>query len=875
MRDIYSEEFKNVLIGSREEAIKSDCKLIHLEHFLLGILRSPNNEAYEIITQKVEALEPLRIKLIEHLQTYSKINLPADMPANAINLDMDAGIALQNSMKEAAHMGMEVKSTHLLLAILKKEESFASQLITEFGLTYDYLFEQLCNRYQIEDFEEDIDDDETLTGASKSDAPKLKFDDEDNALEDNNDAPYGAVDDRTNNDSDFENNKERRSNPLLTIERNKGQRPVELLKRFGTDLTAEAAKGNLDPVVGREVGIERLAQILSRRKKNNPILIGEAGVGKTAIVEGLAQRIVEGKVPLTMLDKQVFNLDMTAIVAGTQYRGQFEKRMQGLLKELKEHPEIIVFMDEIHTIIGAGSVKDGMDAANIFKPALARGQVQCIGATTIDEYRKSIEKDTALERRFQKIIVKPTSVDETKEILKNIKSHYERHHNVVYTDKALEACVVLTDRYISDRQLPDKAIDALDEAGSRKHIMNVSMPDSLTEIDQEMAVVTELRRAAVKEQHYEDASKYREQLAKLHDTLSQKKSEWMISLRENPQTVDENDVEQVVSIMSGVPVHKMAQTENIRLKNLKTDLQQTVIAQDKAIEKLVKAITRNRIGLRDPNKPIGTFLFLGPTGVGKTYLAKKLADYMFGSEDALIRIDMSEYMERHTTSRLIGAPPGYVGYEEGGQLTEKVRRRPYSIILLDELEKANRDVYNILLQIMDEGRLTDNNGVTVDFRNTIIIMTSNCGSRELQDFGNAVGFNMQSPEEKNAQTEKIIMKSLNRQFAPEFINRIDDIILFDSLNRDSIGVIVDKELEKLNSRLSSLGYVLEVDKKAKEFLVEKAYDRKYGARPLKRAIQTYVEDGISDFLLNTDNAGKTSGVIKVSHKKKKEELCFE
>ena len=545
------------------------------------------------------------------------------------------------------------------------------------------------------------------------------------------------------------------------------------------------------------------------------------------------------------------------------------------MKELREHPEVILFVDEIHTIIGAGSSQGTMDAANMLKPALSRGTLQCIGATTVDEYRKSIEKDGALERRFQKIVVNPTSAEETVAILHNIKDRYETHHNVRYTDKALEACVRLTDRYISDRKLPDKAIDAMDEAGSRKHIIDVKMPVDLQQIEKEINAVNEKKALAASEKRFDEASMYRDQIADLKETFTKKKAEWLLSLKENPLVVDEKDVEQVVSIMSGVPVHKMAQKENVRLKELKKDLQSTIIAQDKAIEKLIKAITRNRIGLREPNKPIGTFLFLGPTGVGKTFLAKKLAEYMFGSDDALIRIDMSEYMEKFSTSRLVGAPPGYVGYEDGGQLTEKVRRRPYSIVLLDEIEKANKDVFNILLQVMDEGRLTDSNGVTVDFRNTIIILTSNCGSRDLQDFGNTVGFGIQGEDDRKQHADQIVMKALNRQFAPEFINRIDDIIMFDSLSRDTIGRIIDNEIAKLNLRMIALGYTLEIDSKAKKFLVEKSYDRKYGARPLKRAIQTYIEDGVSDYILEEKSKANTTGIIHVTKKAKQEELCFD
>ena len=648
------------------------------------------------------------------------------------------------------------------------------------------------------------------------------------------------------------------------------------LEKYAKNLVDLARKGKLDPVIGRDDEIRRLLQILSRRTKNNPILIGEPGTGKTAIVEGLAGRIVRGDVPENLKDKQVYSLDMGALVAGAKYKGEFEERLKSVINEVtKAEGRIILFIDEIHTIVGAGSAAGTMDAANILKPALSRGQLQCIGATTVDEYRKTIEKDGALERRFQKVMINPTSIEDTLEILNNIKDNYEAHHNVKYSDKALEACVKLTERYISDRKLPDKAIDALDEAGSRKHLFDVEMPAELKEMEKEIDQLHTEQMLMAEQKKFSEATKLRQQMSLLKGTFTQKKTEWLLSLKENPSEVDEKDVEQVVSIMSGVPVHKMAQAENIKLRELKTDLSHTIIAQDKAIEKLIKAITRNRIGLRDPNKPIGTFMFLGPTGVGKTFLAKKLAEYMFGTEEALIRIDMSEYMEKFTTSRLVGAPPGYVGYEEGGQLTEKVRRRPYSIVLLDEIEKANKDVFNLLLQVMDEGRLTDSNGVTVDFRNTIIILTSNVGSRNLQDFGNAIGFSSQSAEDMKAYAERIIMKELNKQFAPEFINRIDDIILFDQLNREAIGKIIDNELGMLNLRLAALGYTLEIDKKAKEFLIDKSYDKKYGARPLKRAIQTYVEDGISDYILDENTAKSPDGIIHITHKAKKEELVFE
>ena len=865
MKKIYSEEFKRVLILSRGEALRTGDKLIRPEHFILGMIREPDNDSYEIIRRYFSDLEALRVLMLNKIKTYDRSEIPFDMPNGAITLDADAGAALQNSMIEASMLHCEkVMSTHLLLALIKKQGQYVAKILAEAGLKYDQLKEHLRDIYHVEDTYED----ETDEAKEEWSSNELHFENtshtadsyEEEDEEDNDDELYSAEYAPANGN---------------TGKGKKSKKPLQFLIKFGTDFTSLALKGKLDPVVGRKNEIERVAQILCRRKKNNPILIGEAGVGKTAIVEGLAQRIVSGDVPISLLDKRLIALDMPGVVAGTKYRGQFEERMQGIMKELQQHPEVILFIDEIHTIIGAGSAAGTMDAANMLKPALSRGQVQCIGATTVDEYRKSIEKDGALERRFQKVMINPTSMEDTLEILNNIKQNYEAHHNVHYTDGALEACVKLTERYISDRKLPDKAIDAMDEAGSRKHLFDVEMPADLKDMEKEMHKLADGKVEAVQQSDYAKATALREQLAELKIRFTQRKAEWLIELKDNPATVDDKDIEQVISIMSGVPVHKMAKAENVKLKELKTDLTHTIVAQDKAIGKLIKAITRNRIGLRDPNKPIGTFMFLGPTGVGKTFLAKKLAESMFGTEEALIRIDMSEYMEKFTTSRLIGAPPGYVGYEEGGQLTEKVRRRPYSIVLLDEIEKANTDVFNLLLQVMDEGRLTDSNGVTVDFRNTIIILTSNVGSRNLQDFGNAIGFGNPSDDEQKAHAEQLIMKELNKQFAPEFINRIDDIILFDRLNRDAISQIIDNELAKLNLRMTALGYTLEIDKKAKDFLIDKSYDAKYGARPLKRAIQTYVEDGISDYILDENAPKSDTGIIHITRKAKKEELVFE
>ena len=633
-------------------------------------------------------------------------------------------------------------------------------------------------------------------------------------------------------------------------------------------MTKAAEEGKLDPVVGRVKEIERLAQILSRRKKNNPILIGEPGVGKSAIVEGLALRIVEKKVSRILFDKRVIALDMTAVVAGTKYRGQFEERIRSILNELKKNPNIILFIDEIHTIVGAGSAAGSMDAANMLKPALARGEIQCIGATTLDEYRQNIEKDGALERRFQKVIVEPTTAEETLQILKNIKDKYEDHHNVNYTDAALEACVKLTDRYITDRNFPDKAIDALDEAGSRVHLTNITAPKEIEEQEKLIDEMKSLKNEAVRLQNFELAASYRDKEKEYTNQLDTLKEEWEKSLKENRETVDDEQIAEVVSMMSGVPVQRMAQAEGMKLLGMKDDLLSKVIGQDKAIATLVKAIQRSRVGLKDPNKPIGTFMFLGPTGVGKTHLAKELAKLMFGSADALIRIDMSEYMEKFTVSRLVGAPPGYVGYEEGGQLTEKVRRKPYSIVLLDEIEKAHPDVFNILLQVMDEGRLTDSYGRTVDFKNTIVIMTSNIGTRQLKEFGKGIGFAAQIRTDDKEYSRSVITKALNKSFAPEFINRLDEIITFDQLDLNALTRIIDIELKGLYSRVEHIGYKLVIDEDAKKFVATKGYDVQFGARPLKRAIQNNLEDGISELILGSEMA--VGDTIKVSYDKEKD-----
>ena len=666
------------------------------------------------------------------------------------------------------------------------------------------------------------------------------------------------------------------STRTATQQKTKSKTPV--LDNFGTDLTKQAMESKLDPCVGREREIQRVIEILGRRKKNNPILIGEPGVGKSAIVEGLAQMISSHHCSPMLFNKRLVTLDMTGVVAGTKYRGQFEERMKLLVKELEQNPDIIIFIDEIHTLIGAGSAAGTMDAANILKPALARGTIQCIGATTLDEYRNSIEKDGALERRFQKVQVEPTTKEETLQILKNVKGRYEYHHHVKYTDDALEACVKLTDRYISDRFMPDKAIDAMDETGSRVHLQNANIPPEITEKEKELKEVKEKKQQAVGNQNFELAASYRDRETKLNRELQELNQKWLDGEVDIPQTVTAEQVAEVVSMMTGVPVQRMAQQEGIRLKGMAQELKSQVIAQDKAIEKMVRAIQRNRVGLKEPNHPIGAFMFLGPTGVGKTYLAKKLAEFMFGSSDALIRIDMSEYTESFNVSRLIGAPPGYVGYEEGGQLTERVRRHPYSIVLLDEIEKAHGNVFNLLLQVLDEGRLTDGNGRFVAFRNTVIIMTSNAGTRQLKDFGRGVGFNTNTNsalmlnEQDKEHARQIVQKALSKQFSPEFLNRLDEIITFDQLDLEAIKRIIDIELKGLYKRISDIGYSIDLSDEAKQFVAEKGYDVQFGARPLKRAIQTYIEDGISELIVNGDLPKDST--IHIDKDSDKDELKF-
>ncbi len=806
----FSNKLKKILTYSREEAVRLRNDSIQPEHLMLGIIRDGDNQAYNILHGSLD---------IQHYKQILEDNVKNGSASEAAPTEMtvsdETSDILRLSMLEAKLLKSgQIKTEHILLGFLKRGMMQATEYLSNNGISYNKVFASL----------------------TKETSPKadISYDEEDEE-----DAPPAS---------------RNKSNYTTKTAEKSGNTDTPAIDSFGVDITAAAREGKLDPVVGREKEIERIAQILSRRKKNNPVLIGEPGVGKSAIVEGLAMRIIERKVSRVLFDKRIVSLDMSSIVAGTKYRGQFEERMRAVIKELKAHPEIIVFIDEIHGIIGAGNQAGQMDAANMMKPALSRGELQCIGATTLDEYRKSIEKDGALERRFQKIVVDPTSAEETKIILRNIKERYEAHHNVTYTEEALDACVNLTERFVTDRYFPDKAIDALDEAGARTHISNVSVPKEIEQQEKLIDEAVKQKERLVKEQDYEGAADYRDREKALKAQLTQMKADWEARYTETREVVDADQVANTVSLMTGVPVSKIATDEGMRLKGMRQELKSKVIAQDTAIDKLASAIQRSRIGLKDPNRPIGTFMFLGPTGVGKTYLAKKLAELMFGSADALIRVDMSEYMEKFTVSRLVGAPPGYVGYEEGGMLTERVRRKPYSIVLLDEIEKAHTDVFNLLLQVMDDGRLTDSNGRTVDFRNTVIIMTSNVGTRQLKDFGHGIGFSAMESKDDKQLSRGIIQKALNKQFSPEFLNRIDEIITFDQLDLDAILKIIDIELDGVYKRIESMGYKLQLDDDAKEFVAKKGYDKQFGARPLRRAIQHYLEDGIAEMVVEQEVA---------------------
>ena len=830
MNNQFTQRVSDIIMYSKEEANRLRNSYIGPEHLLLGLIREGEGKAIEILFNLQINLQDIK----NQLEAIVKNNAENDTTYDEnISFNDKASKVLKLCILEAKLLrNIAADSEHILLAIMKVKDNAAFHVLESNGVTYEKIKLTLQpDPHAGLGFSEDEDEDEDI---------------------------------RQNPSSNKSNAAQQQARPA----QKKPANDTPVLDNFGTDMTKAAEEGKLDPVVGRVKEIERLAQILSRRKKNNPILIGEPGVGKSAIVEGLALRIVEKKVSRILFDKRVIALDMTAVVAGTKYRGQFEERIRSILNELKKNPNIILFIDEIHTIVGAGSAAGSMDAANMLKPALARGEIQCIGATTLDEYRQNIEKDGALERRFQKVIVEPTTAEETLQILKNIKDKYEDHHNVNYTDAALEACVKLTDRYITDRNFPDKAIDALDEAGSRVHLTNITAPKEIEEQEKLIDEMKSLKNEAVKLQNFELAASYRDKEKEYTNQLDTLKEEWEKSLKENRETVDDEQIAEVVSMMSGVPVQRMAQAEGMKLLGMKDDLLSKVIGQDKAIATLVKAIQRSRVGLKDPNKPIGTFMFLGPTGVGKTHLAKELAKLMFGSADALIRIDMSEYMEKFTVSRLVGAPPGYVGYEEGGQLTEKVRRKPYSIVLLDEIEKAHPDVFNILLQVMDEGRLTDSYGRTVDFKNTIVIMTSNIGTRQLKEFGKGIGFAAQVRTDDKEYSRSVITKALNKSFAPEFINRLDEIITFDQLDLDALTRIIDIELKGLYSRVKNIGYKLVIDEDAKKFVATKGYDVQFGARPLKRAIQNNLEDGISELILGSEMAA--GDTIKVSYDKEKD-----
>lgn len=805
----FSPRIKDVLSYSREEAIRLGNESIGLEHIFLGILRDGEGIAIEILTNLSVNLQEIKQSIEEKLRTGKDIDSQA-----SVQLLKSAEKALKLVYLEArAFNSPTINTGHLLLALIKDKDSLISNILSEYHINYYIL------KSRLEDY--------------KNPEAKSEFDDEDSDEDDSFSKSSGG--------SSSSAAAKKPANP-------KSDTPV--LDNFGVDITKAAEENNLDPIVGREREIERLAQILSRRKKNNPILIGEPGVGKSAIAEGLALRIVQKKVSRVLFDKRVVSLDIASIVAGTKYRGQFEERMKAILNELSKVSNVILFIDEIHTIVGAGGATGSLDAANMLKPALARGEIQCIGATTLDEYRQQIEKDGALERRFQKIMVEPTSVDETIEILNNIKERYEDHHNVVYTPEAIEACVTLTARYIPDRFLPDKAIDALDESGSRVHISNINVPDRIVKLEEKIEKTKEDKIKAVKSQNFELAANHRDKEKSLLQLLEQEKEEWEKELISHRETVTEEKVAEVVAMMSGIPVQRIAQAEGKRLMDMGKMIKGSVVGQDDAIVKIVKAIQRNRAGLKDPNKPIGSFIFLGPTGVGKTQLAKVLAKYLFDSVDSLIRVDMSEYMEKFSVSRLVGAPPGYVGYEEGGQLTEKVRRKPYCVVLLDEIEKAHPDVFHLLLQVLDEGRLTDSLGRNIDFKNTIIIMTSNIGTRQLSEFGRGVGFSTQAVTAGEGDHAKFIVeKALKKAFAPEFLNRIDDVIMFNSLTKEHIHEIIDIELKGLYERVNSLNYKLKISSAAKDFIADKGFDVQFGARPLKRAIQKYLEDEMAEVII--------------------------
>lgn len=845
MTSQFSPKVSQILAFSREEAARLASRSVGPEHLLLGILRDKTGPVHELFLKLDINYHSIKTELEQKVR---EDDFMQPLNTRELVLNEKASNILKLAVLEARIQSMQmVDEQHLLLAILHDHANNGAKEVLEFNnMSYEDALTYFQNK----------------SGYMTNDGIDMpdKDEDEDGMLSING-------------------GNSQKSNPQSTatgVHRSQGKTPV--LDNFGTDLTKCASEGKLDPVVGREREIQRVVEILCRRKKNNPILIGEPGVGKSAIVEGLAQLINKHHTSPVLFNKRIISLDMTAIVAGTKYRGQFEERIRALIKEIEQNPDVVIFIDEIHTLIGAGSTPGSMDAANILKPALARGTIQCIGATTLSEYRNSIEKDGALERRFQKVIVEPTTSDETITILNNIKERYENHHHVTYTNDAILACVKLTERYVTDRFFPDKAIDVLDEVGARVHLRHTQMPPEISEKEKEINFIKGKKQAAVRNQNFELAASYRDKQTELEAELSELQEKWANNEIGTRDEITENDVTEVVSMITGVPVQRMAEAESARLKNMANDLKAVVVAQDKAIEKMVKAIQRNRVGLKEKNHPIGAFMFLGPTGVGKTYLAKKLAEHMFGSSDALIRVDMSEYSESFNTSRLVGAPPGYVGYEEGGQLTEKVRRHPYSIVLLDEIEKAHGNVFNMLLQVLDEGRLTDGNGRLIDFRNTVIIMTSNAGTRQLKEFGRGIGFNAGGFSSENInETDKeyarsIIQKSLSKQFSPEFLNRLDEIITFDQLDLEAIKRIIDIELKGLVGRIKELGCNIKISNAAKEFVASKGYDVQFGARPLKRAIQNYIEDGLCELIL--DGKLKDNDVILIDKNPDKDSLSF-
>ncbi|MEJ0102183.1 MAG: ATP-dependent Clp protease ATP-binding subunit [Bacteroidota bacterium] len=808
MDNNFSAQVKEIISFSREEALRLGNDFIGTEHLLLGLIREGDNTAIKILKSFNVDLYELRKEIELAVKDKAGKNIAN---INSLPLTKQAEKVIRVTVLEAkALKSATVETEHLMLSILKNKENIATQILNQFDVDYDLFRQEL--------------------GIVKSNEPRAEYTDE--------------------NDDDFDEEKKYSQQKGSRQQTNtKSKTPV--LDNFGRDITKLAEMNALDPIVGRESEIERVSQILSRRKKNNPILIGEPGVGKTAIVEGLALRIVQRKVSRVLFDKRVISLDLAALVAGTKYRGQFEERMKAIMNELEKNRDVILFIDELHTIVGAGGASGSLDASNIFKPALARGELQCIGASTLDEYRMYIEKDGALDRRFQKVMVEPPSVDDTIKILNNIKTKYEEYHNVTYNDEAIDACVKLSDRYVTDRLLPDKAIDVMDEVGARVHLKNINVPQNIVDLEKKIEDVKNEKNKVVKSQKFEEAASLRDTEKRLQEDLEKAKGEWEEESKHKRYPIGEEDIAEVVSMMTGIPVKRMVQAESDKLRKMADDMKGMVVGQNEAIQKVVKAIQRNRVGLKDPKKPIGTFIFLGPTGVGKTELARALARYMFDSEDALIRIDMSEYMEKFTVSRLIGAPPGYVGYEEGGQLTEKVRRKPYSVILLDEIEKAHPDIYNILLQVLDDGQLTDGLGRKVDFKNSLIIMTSNIGARQLKDFGAGVGFATNSRIENEDEANKaVIEKALKRTFSPEFLNRIDDVVIFNSLSKENIFEIIDILMKGVTKRLTTLGFSLELTPDAKSFIADKGYDQQFGARPLHRAIQKYLEDPLAEEILN-------------------------